>query len=218
MLAGLDTQLLWDATMDTLYMVGLSTFFTALLGIPLGVLLVITDEGHIWENRWWNRLLSGFVNVFRAIPFIILVLLLFPLSKWLVGTTLGPTAAAIPLIVGVAPFYARLVETGMREIDAGVIEAARAMGASRWQIVWKVLLPESLPSIISGLTVTCVSLISFSAMAGIVGGGGLGDVAYRYGFQSFNDQLLYSCGILLVVLVQIVQLIGDRMARKLDKR
>jgi D-methionine transport system permease protein len=218
MLAGMDTQLLWDATLDTLYMVGLSTFFTAILGIPLGVLLVITDEGHIWENRWCNRLLSGFVNLFRAIPFIILVLLLFPLSKWLIGTTLGPTAATIPLIVGVAPFYARLVETGIREVDSGVIEASRAMGASRWSIVRKVLLPEALPSIVSGLTVTCVSLISFSAMAGIVGGGGLGDVAYRYGFQSFNDHLLYTCGILLVLLVQSVQVIGDRVARRLDKR
>lgn len=218
MLAGLDTTLIWDATLDTLYMVSLSAFFTALLGIPLGVLLVITDEGHIWGNRWLNRLLSGFVNLFRAIPFIILVLLLFPLSKLLIGTTLGPTAASIPLIVGVAPFYARLVETGIREVDSGVIEAARAMGASRWGIVRKVLLPEALPSIVSGLTVTCVSLISFSAMAGIVGGGGLGDVAYRYGFQSFNDQLLYACGILLVILVQIVQMLGDRVARKLDKR
>lgn len=218
MLAGLDTQLVWDATLDTLYMVSLSTFFTALLGIPLGVLLVITDEGHIWANPWCNRLLSGFVNLFRAIPFIILVLLLFPLSKFLIGTTLGPTAACIPLIVGVAPFYARLVETGIREVNSGVIEAACAMGASRWSIVRKVLLPEALPSIVSGITVTCVSLISFSAMAGIVGGGGLGDVAYRYGFQSFNDQLLYACGIVLVVLVQMVQVLGDRVARRLDKR
>lgn len=218
MLEGIDIQLLWDATLDTLYMVGFSTIFTAFLGIPLGVFLVISDKGHICENVILNRVLSAFVNLFRAIPFIILILLLFPLSKWIIGTTLGATAATIPLIVGVAPFYARLVETGLREVDSGVIEAAYSMGASRWTIVWKVLLPEALPSIISGLTITCVSLISFSAMAGIVGGGGLGDVAYRYGFQSFNDKLLYTCGILLVILVQAVQMIGDRVARGLDKR
>lgn len=218
MLDQLDTQLLWQATGETIYMVAISTFFSALIGIPLGVLLVITDKGHLWENVALQRLLGVVVNLFRAVPFIVLVLFLFPLSKLLVGTTLGPTAATIPLIAGAAPFYARMVETAIREIDRGVIEAALAMGATRMQIVRKVLLPEAKPAIISGLTVTCVTLISFSAMAGIVGGGGLGDAAYRFGFQSFNDQMLYVCGLLLVLFVQVVQWSGDRLARHADKR
>ncbi|GAA5343938.1 D-methionine transport system permease protein [Planifilum fimeticola] len=214
----LDTQLLWQATGETIYMVAISTFFSALIGIPLGVLLVITDKGHLWEHVTLQRILGVIVNLFRAVPFIVLVLFLFPLSKLLVGTTLGPTAATIPLIAGAAPFYARMVETAIREIDRGVIEAALAMGATRMQIVRKVLLPEAKPAIISGLTVTCVALISFSAMAGIVGGGGLGDAAYRFGFQSFNDQMLYACGLLLVLFVQLVQWGGDRLARRVDKR
>ncbi|MBA4541796.1 MULTISPECIES: methionine ABC transporter permease [Thermoactinomyces] len=208
----------WQATNETLYMVGISTLFTFLLGIPLGVLLVVTDRGYFCENRFVQRVLGLVVNIFRAVPFIVLVLFLFPVAQFLIGTTLGPTAATIPLIAGAAPFYARMVETAIREIDKGVIEAAQAMGASRLTIICKVLLPESLPAIVSGLTVTCVSLVSFSAMAGIVGGGGLGDAAYRYGFQGFNNGMLYSCGLILVVMVQIIQVIGDAIARYLDKR
>jgi D-methionine transport system permease protein len=218
MLEGLDLDLIWQATVETAYMVSISTLFAAILGIPLGVLLVITDRGYFLENLWLQRFLGIVVNVFRAMPFIVLVLFLFPVSKLLVGTTLGPTAATIPLIVGAAPFYARMVETAIREIDRGVIEAAEAMGATRMTIVWKVLIPEALPAIISGLTVTCVSLISFSAMAGIIGGGGLGDAAYRFGFQSFNDAMLYACGLLLLVMVQLVQGVGDWISRRIDKR
>jgi D-methionine transport system permease protein len=218
MLEGLDLDLIWQATVETAYMVSISTLFAAVLGIPLGVLLVITDRGYFLENLWLQRFLGIVVNVFRAMPFIVLVLFLFPVSKLLVGTTLGPTAATIPLIVGAAPFYARMVETAIREIDRGVIEAAEAMGATRMTIVWKVLIPEALPAIISGLTVTCVSLISFSAMAGIIGGGGLGDAAYRFGFQSFNDAMLYACGLLLLVMVQLVQGVGDWISRRIDKR
>jgi D-methionine transport system permease protein len=214
----LDWNLIWQSTQETLYMVGISTLFTAILGIPLGVLLVVTDRGHLWENRFIQQTLGMIVNVFRAVPFIVLVLFLFPLSKWLVGTSLGPTAATVPLIIGAAPFYARMVETALREVDRGVIEAAQAMGASKWTIVRKVLLPEALPAIISGLTVTCVSLISFSAMAGMVGGGGLGDTAVRFGFQSFNDAMLYTCGLLLILLVQIVQWIGDWIVKRIDHR
>jgi D-methionine transport system permease protein len=213
-----DFDLLQEATLETLHMVGISTLMTAVLGIPLGVLLVVTDRGYFWENLVFQRILAFVVNIFRAVPFIILVLFLFPVAKLLVGTTLGPTAATIPLIAGAAPFYARMVETAIRDIDRGVIEAAQAMGASRLTIICKVLIPEAFPSIVSGLTVTCVSLISFSAMAGIVGAGGLGDTAYRFGFQAFNDAMLYSCGILLVVLVQLVQAVGDWIARALDKR
>lgn len=213
-----DWQQVWIATTETFHMVIISTIFTAILGIPLGVLLVITDRGHLWENQFIYRTVGLIVNTFRAVPFIVLVLFLFPVSKLLLGTTLGTTAATIPLVTGAAPFYARLVETAIREIDRGVIEAAQVMGASRRFIIAKVLIPEALPAIVSGLTVTCVSLISFSAMAGIVGGGGLGETAYRFGFQSFNDQMLYTCGVLLILLVQIVQGIGDWIARKIDKR
>ncbi|SEM78829.1 D-methionine transport system permease protein [Lihuaxuella thermophila] len=218
MLNEIDFNLLWQATGETIYMVGISTLFTAVLGIPLGVLLVITDKGYFLENLVVQRILAAVVNVFRAVPFIVLVLFLFPVSQLIVGTTLGPTAATIPLIAGAAPFYARMVETAIREIDRGVIEASQAMGATKMTIIRKVLIPEALPAIVSGLTVTCVSLISFSAMAGIVGGGGLGDAAYRFGFQSFNDQMLYACGIILIILVQLVQGVGDWMARRLDKR
>jgi D-methionine transport system permease protein len=213
-----DWNLVTQATWETVYMVGISTFFTALFGIPLGILLVITDRGHILEVPWLQKSVAAVVNFFRAVPFIVLVLFLFPLAQLLIGTSLGPTAATIPLIAGAAPFYARMVETALREVDKGVIEAARAMGTTRFGIVTKVLLPESTPALISGLTVTCVTLISFSAMAGVVGGGGLGDAAFRFGFQSFNDGMLYVCGLLLVILVQIVQWIGDFVSRRLDKR
>ncbi|MRG29548.1 methionine ABC transporter permease [Laceyella tengchongensis] len=218
MLTGIDWNQVSVALGETLYMVSISTLFTALLGIPLGVMLTVSDRGYFWENMWVQRTLGTIVNIFRAVPFIVLVLFLFPVAEFLVGTTLGPTAATVPLIAGAAPFYARMVETALREIDRGVIEAAQAMGASRLNIIWKVLLPEAMPAIVSGLTVTCVSLISFSAMAGIVGGGGLGDAAFRYGFQSFNDGMLYICGLLLVVMVQIIQMVGDWLVRRLDKR
>jgi D-methionine transport system permease protein len=216
--ADIDWNQVWQATGETLYMTGISTLFSALLGIPMGVLLVVTDRGSLWENRWIQRVLGAVVNLFRAVPFIVLVLFLYPVSMWILGTTLGPTAATIPLIAGAAPFFARLVETALREVDGGVIEAAQAMGASKLDIVRKVLIPEALPAIVSGLTSTSVSLISFSAMAGIVGGGGLGDAAFRFGFQSFNDGMLVVCGGILVILVQIVQGVGDRLARRLDKR
>ncbi|KPC75720.1 methionine ABC transporter permease [Laceyella sacchari] len=218
MLTGIDWNQVSVALGETLYMVSISTLFTALLGIPLGVMLTVSDRGYFWENVWVQRTLGTIVNIFRAVPFIVLVLFLFPVAEFLVGTTLGPTAATVPLIAGAAPFYARMVETALREIDRGVIEAAQAMGTSRLHIIWKVLLPEAMPAIVSGLTVTCVSLISFSAMAGIVGGGGLGDAAFRYGFQSFNDGMLYICGLLLVVMVQLIQMVGDWLVRRLDKR
>ncbi|SMO66428.1 methionine ABC transporter permease [Melghirimyces algeriensis] len=214
----IDWATIWQATGETAYMVGISTFFTALFGVPLGILLVVTDTGQIWEKHWVQKAVATVVNIFRAVPFIILVLFLFPLAKFLVGTSLGPTAATIPLIAGAAPFYARIVETALREVDKGVVEAARSMGSTRFQVVVNVLLPEATSALISGLTVTCVTLISFSAMAGVVGGGGLGDAAFRFGFQSFNDGMLVTCGVLLVMMVQLVQWIGDWFSRQLDKR
>lgn len=211
-------EYVWQATQETFYMVGISTVFTALLGIPLGVLLVVLDKGYFWESVRIQRILGAVVNFFRAVPFVVLVLLLFPVSEYLFQTSLGPTGAILPLIVGAAPFYARMVETAIREIPKGVIEAAESMGASRLTIIGKVLIPEALPAIVSGLTVTCVSLISFSAMTGLVGAGGLGDAAYRYGFQSFNDGMMIVCSAILVLLVQIIQGLGDWLTRRLDKR
>jgi D-methionine transport system permease protein len=213
-----DWALVWQGTQETLWMVSISTFFAAIIGIPLGILLVVTDRGQFWQMIWLQKVLGFIVNIFRAVPFIVLILFLFPVSKWIVGTSLGTTAATIPLIAGAAPFFARMVETAIREIDHGVVEAAEAMGASPFTIIWRVFLPEAMPGIVSGLTVSCVSLISYSAMAGMVGGGGLGDLALRYGFQMFDEKMLFTCGILLVVFVQIVQVIGDFIARRLDKR
>lgn len=209
---------MWQATWETLYMVALSTFLTAILGIPLGVLLVVTDRDQLFEQRILHKTIGLVVNIFRAVPFIVLILFLLPVTKMIVGSTLGSSAAVIPLVAGAAPFFARLVETAIREIDRGVIDAAKAMGATHFEIIIKVLLPEAKPAILSGLTVTCVSLVSFSAMAGIVGGGGLGDAAYRFGFQAFQDQMLYICGSILIVIVQIVQFVGDWISRKVDKR
>lgn len=214
----IDWMLVGQATWETIYMVGLSTFFTALLGIPLGILLVISDQGQIWEQRYLHQSIGLVVNIFRAVPFIVLILFLLPVTKMIIGSTLGSSAAVVPLVAGAAPFYARMVETAIREIDRGVIEAAKAMGATNLEIICKVLIPEAKPAILSGLTVTCVSLVSFSAMAGIVGGGGLGDAAYRFGFQSFHDQMLYICGSILILIVQMVQFVGDWISRKVDKR
>lgn len=214
----LDWNLILQGTQETLWMVAVSTFFAALFGVPLGVLLVVTDRGQFWELPWLQKILGFIVNIFRAVPFIVLILFLFPVTKWILGTSLGTTAATIPLIAGAAPFFARMVETAIREIDRGVVEAAEAMGATPITIIWRVFLPEAMPAIVSGLTVSCVSLISYSAMAGMVGGGGLGDLALRYGFQMFDEKMMFACGILLVVMVQLVQWIGDFISRRLDKR
>lgn len=218
MLSQVDWETVWQATLDTLQMVGISTLFTVLLGLPLGILLVVTNRGHLWENIVFYKVLSTLVNIFRGVPFIVLILLLFPLSTLLIGTSLGPTAATVPLTVAAAPFFARIIETAMLEVDRGVLEAAHAMGANRLVIIRKVLLAESLPAVVSGVTVTCVSLIGYSAFAGIVGGGGLGDVALRVGFQSFNNEMLFVCSLILVVIVQLIQWIGDAICRKIDHR
>lgn len=214
----LDWNLILQGTQETLWMVTISTFFAALIGVPLGVLLVVMDRGQFWELPWLQKILGFIVNIFRAVPFIVLILFLFPVTKWILGTSLGTTAATIPLIAGAAPFFARMVETAIREIDHGVVEAAEAMGAKPITIILRVFLPEAMPAIISGLTVSCVSLISYSAMAGMVGGGGLGDLALRYGFQMFDEKMMFACGILLVAMVQLVQWIGDFISRRLDKR
>lgn len=208
----------WEATLETLYMTGISVLATFIIGIFLGLLLFLTSKGNIWENKTINSIVAAFVNIFRSIPFIILIILLIPFTKVLVGTMLGANAALPALIIGAAPFYARMVEIGLREIDKGVLEAARAMGAKTSTIIFKVFLPESMPALISGITVTAIALVGYTAMAGAVGAGGLGNLAYLEGFQrNHNDVTIFST-ILILVIVFIIQFIGDVVTSKIDRR
>ncbi|MBO8164028.1 MAG: ABC transporter permease [Brevibacillus sp.] len=212
----------WDiiekAIYETIYMVGVSLFFSSLIGIPLGVLLVITSRNHLLPLPAVNQLLGLVVNIFRSIPYIVLVILLIPFARALIGTSIGPEAAIISLVVGSAPFIARLVETAIREVNRGVIEAAQSMGATNWQIIRKILIPEAMPAIVSGITVTAVGLIGYSAMAGVVGAGGLGAVAFNYGFNGFKPDIMFVTTVFMIILVQGVQMIGDAIARKMDHR
>lgn len=207
-----------DATIETLYMTSISVVATFIIGLILGLVLFLTSKNNLWENRIFNEVMSFFVNVFRSIPFIILIILLIPFTKLLVGKILGPTAALPALIIGAAPFYARMVEMSLREIDKGVIEAATSMGASDWQIIRKVLIPESLPGLISGITVTAISLVGFTAMAGTIGAGGIGYFAFLEGFQRNNSLVTLVATIVILIIVFIIQMIGDYLANKLDKR
>ncbi|MFO7264010.1 MAG: hypothetical protein A6D91_06290 [Bacillaceae bacterium G1] len=209
---------LWEATLETTYMTGFSLLFSTLMGLPLGILLVITDKGGLWPNRWLNSVLGAIVNIFRSIPFMILLILLIPVSRLVVGSAIGWKAATVSLVIAAAPFVARLIETALREVDRGVIEAAQAMGANNWQIIFKVLLPESLPAIISGITVAGVTIIGYTAMAGAIGGGGLGHMAIRYGYQGFQPDVTAVVTIILVLMVQLLQSAGDWLARRVDKR
>lgn len=209
---------LWLGTQDTVYMVLWSTLVSILVGLPLGVLLVATDRGGLTPAPAVRAVLSAVVNVGRSLPFIVLMVAVLSLTRFLVGTTLGPTAAIVPLSIGAIPFFARLVETSLREVDRGVVEAAHAMGTRRLTIVGKVMLPEALPGLIAGLVMTVVALISYSAMAGAIGGGGLGDLAIREGYQRFNDHYLWATVILLIVIVQVAQSIGDLLVRRLSRR
>lgn len=212
----------WDklmaATQETIYMTLLSVAATFVLGLALGLLLFLTGKGNMWENRAVNTIIGTFVNVFRSIPFIILIVLLIPVTKLLVGTILGANAALPALIIGAAPFYARMVEIALREIDKGVIEASHSMGASNLQIIFKVLIPESLPALISGITVTAIALVSYTAMAGVIGAGGLGNFAYLEGFQGGNPFLTFVATVAILIIVFIIQFIGDYFTKKIDKR
>lgn len=203
---------------ETLQMTAISTIVAMIVGIPLGVVLVITGKGHILSNKAVNSTLGAVVNALRSIPFIILMVAIIPLTRLIAGTSIGTTAACVPLTIAAIPFLARLVETSIREINSGVIEAAQAMGASPFQIIRKVLLPEALPTIIDNVTVLIVNLISYSAMAGAIGGGGLGDIAIRYGYQRFQGDVMLATIIILIVLVQLIQSIGDFSSRKVNKR
>ncbi|HGM6825625.1 ABC transporter permease [Serratia marcescens] len=209
---------LWDATRETLYMTGIAGLATLVLGIVLGVLLFLTSKGQLWQNRAVYSLISVLVNVFRSIPFIILIVLLIPFTKSLIGTILGADAALPALIVGAAPFYARLVEIALREVDKGVIEAARSMGAKNRTLIFRVLLPESSPALVSGITVTLIALVSYTAMAGVIGAGGLGNLAYLEGFQRNHSDVTLVATLTILLIVFVIQFIGDTLTRTLDKR
>lgn len=206
------------ALRETLFMVSLSSLFSILIGMIMGVMLYVTAKNNIMENKVINNILGTIVNIGRSVPFVILMVAVFPLSKIIVGTSIGSVACIVPLTVAAAPFVARVIESALMELDKGVIEASQSMGASELQIIFKVMLPEAAPSIVSGITITIINIIGYSAMAGTIGGGGLGDVAIRYGYQKFRNDYLWISVIIMVILVQIIQLIGNIIAKKLNKK
>jgi len=203
---------LWIATQETLYMTVVSSLFVLLGGLPLGILLVVTDRGGIWEKPLLNQLLGSVVNVLRSIPFIILMVAIVPLTRLIVGTTIGTTAAIVPLVVAAVPFMGRVVEQSLREVDPGLVEAAISMGSSNWQIISKVLIPEALPSLIRGTALMMINLLGLSAMAGAIGGGGLGDLAVKYGYYRYRTDVMLGSLVILLVLVQLIQWAGDKLA------
>lgn len=210
--------ILWSSTLQTLYMVALSTLIGTLIGGPLGIFLATSRRGELLSAPVLNTVLGLVVNAARSTPFIILVVAIIPLTRAIAGTSIGTTAAIVPLTIAAAPFIARLIETAIREVDAGLIEAARAMGATPLQIVRKVLIPEAMPGIILGLTLAVVSLIGYSAMVGAVGGEGLGDLGIRYGYQRFMPEVMLAVVVILILLVQAVQSCGEWIAGRFDKR
>ncbi|ALL12616.1 methionine ABC transporter permease [Caulobacter henricii] len=216
--SNIDWSEIGQATFDTLTMLGGSMLLTVLLGLPLGVILFLTGKGQMLENRLANSLLSLMVNILRSVPFVILLIVMIPLTVLLVGTSLGVQGAIPPLVAGAAPFFARLVETALREVDKGVIEASFAMGAKRRQVVLGALLPEAMPGIIAAATVTAIALVSYTAMAGVVGAGGLGDLAIRFGYQRFQTDVMVVTVVLLLVLVQCLQMVGDTVVRRVSHR
>jgi D-methionine transport system permease protein len=211
-------RLIWEATLDTLFMVAVSGVVGTLLGLPLGIFLATSRKSELFAAPAVNAALGAVVNATRSTPFIILVVAIIPFTRLVAGSSIGTTAAIVPLTVAAIPFIARLVEAAIREVDGGLIEAARAFGASPLQIVLKVLVPEALPGIVLGLTLAAVSLIGYSAMVGAVGGGGLGDLGIRYGYQRFMPEMMAAVVVVLIVLVQVVQSLGDILARRLNKR
>ncbi|MFF9130856.1 MULTISPECIES: methionine ABC transporter permease [unclassified Streptomyces] len=210
--------LLSQACWDTLYMVGWSTLIAIVGGLPLGILLVLTDKGGLLQNVVANKVIGQIVNIARSMPFIILMVALMGFTRWVTGTTIGRDAAIVPLAIGAIPFFARLVETGVREVDGGLVEAVQAMGGTTWTVVRKVLVPEALPSLIASTTTTIVALIGYSAMAGTVGAGGLGDIAIRYGYQRFETDLMWITVAILAVVISLIQFAGDYLARSLHRR
>lgn len=212
------TNLLFKSLAETLYMLSVSAIIAAIIGIPLGILLVVTEKNGILVCPVLNKPLAFAINMVRSIPFIILMVAIIPFTRMVAGTSIGTTAAIVPLTIAAIPYTARMVETSIREIPFGLIEAAESMGASPYQIIKKVLIPEALPSIIENMTVVIVSLIGSSAMAGTIGGGGLGDLAIRYGYQRFQPDVMIATIIVLIIIVQLIQFIGSTWSRKTDKR
>lgn len=210
-------NMIWQSTLDTLYMVFFSTLFSMLIGFPIGILLVVTKPGNIMERPKLNQCLEFIINTLRSFPFIILMICVFPLSRLIVGTTIGSTAAIVPLSISAAPFVARIVEGALNEIDKGLIEASSSMGANNFTIIFKVMIPETLPHLIHGITVTVISLIGFSAMAGSIGAGGLGDLAIRYGYQRFKTDMMAYSVILIIILVQIIQSLGNYLVKRVKR-
>jgi D-methionine transport system permease protein len=216
--ANVDWTEILRATLETLGMLGGSLVLTILFGLPLGVFLFLTGRGQFLQNPIFHAALGAVVNILRSVPFIILLILMMPLTLAMVGTSLGVRGAIPPLVVGAAPFFARLVETALREVDSGVIQAAEAMGAKPRQIVLRFLLPEALPGVLAGATVTAIALVSYTAMAGVVGAGGLGDLAVRFGYQRFETDVMVVTVLLLLVLVQLLQMAGDRLVSYVSHR
>lgn len=211
-------DLLLKSLAETLYMLSVSAIIAAVIGIPLGILLVVTEKNHILSCPMMNKPLAFVINMIRSIPFIILMVAIIPLTRIIAGTSIGTTAAIVPLTLAAIPYTARMVETSIREIPSGLIEAAESMGASPLQIIYKVLIPEALPAVIQNMTVVIVSLIGSSAMAGTIGGGGLGDLAIRYGYQRFQADMMIATIIVLIVIVQVIQWIGNNLSKKTNKK
>ncbi|MDL5601548.1 methionine ABC transporter permease [Bacillus subtilis] len=211
-------QLVLNATGETLYMVLLAGLFTLLIGLPLGVLLFISRRQGLYPLPRINQALGAIINLGRSLPFVVMLIALIPLTRLVVGTTLGSTAAVVPITIGAFPFFARIVENALDEVEKGRIEAILAMGGDIHHVIFKVLLPEALPALLAGVTLTLVMLIGFSSMAGVIGGGGLGDLAIRYGYQRFNNEVMVATVVVLVILVQGVQSLGDRLVRSLAHR
>lgn len=208
--------LVLEALGETAYMTSISTLFSLLIGLPLGVVLVLTERGHLWEHQRFNQLLGAVINAIRSFPSLILIIVLLPLSRLLVGTTLGSTAAIVPLAIGSAPFVARIFENSFKQVAWGKIEAAQALGASHRRIIWDVLIPEALPSLVRGFTIAVITILGFTTIAGVIGGGGLGSLAIRYGYQRYRDDVMVVTIILLIVLVQGIQKLGDYIAHRIN--
>ncbi|MGN0679347.1 MAG: methionine ABC transporter permease [Oscillospiraceae bacterium] len=214
----IDKGILQLGIWETVYMTFISAFFAYLVGLPLGVLLSVTDKGGIRPIPWLNKIIGFIVNIFRSIPFVILMIAVLPVAKFVVGTALGNKAMIVTLIIAAIPYVARMVESSIKEVDSGVIEAAQAMGTSSFRIVYKVLIPEAKPSLLVGAVISLVTILGYSAMAGTIGGGGLGMIAITYGYQRFQDNIIWICVLLTVIIVQLIQEVGMVIARKTDKR
>jgi len=211
-------DLLWEGLRQTLYMVFWSSIFALALGLTLGVTLVVTDKGGILQAPKLNKVLSFIINSVRSLPFIILIVLLLPFARWVVGTTLGPTAAIVSLSIGAAPFLGRIIENSLKEVGAGKIEAAKSVGASPWTIIFRVLIPEALPALVRGMTIAVIGIVEFTAVAGAIGAGGLGSLAIRFGYQRFREDILFATVVVIIALVQGIQWTGDGIAKAIRRR